>query len=166
MSGLGERSEEREAILDTVRRYVNDCVRPVAAKLDRGEGLEGCFSWPIIEEADRLGIRTMPLSQQHGGIGADCLTMAAVIEEMARGDQGVAVTLTQNYKLIHLLEKVATEEQKKRYFPQLVDNPRYLMAIATSEPERTSDVFIGYDAPHVSTRQRPSVSRAVGKSPV
>lgn len=89
----------------------------------------------------------MPLDEANGGIGANNVTTTMVIETLAAADQGVAVTLMQNFKLIRMLEKAGTEEQKQRLFGKLVGDPRFLMAIGSSEPARASDFIIPFDAP-------------------
>ena len=91
MNAVFAETEEQRAILETVRRFVRDEVSPVAGELDRRDDPAECFSWEIVEKADAAGIRTMTLSKEWGGIGADSLTTAMVIEELAKGDIGVAV---------------------------------------------------------------------------
>ena len=70
-----------------------------------------------------------------------------VIEELSKADQGVAVTLMQNFKLIRMLEKAGTREQRERFFAKLAENPRFLMAIGSSEPAHASDYIIPYEDP-------------------
>lgn len=139
-------SGEQQAILESVRRFVADVVVPVAADLDRNPNPEDCFSWEIVEKADEAGIRTMTLSEEYGGIGADSLTTAMVVEELAKGDIGVSVTMAQTLKLAQILQKAPTEEQKARYLPKFRDDPRFLLAIGITEPETASNYFIPYDA--------------------
>ncbi len=85
MNDLYALGEEQRAMLRTVRRFVAEVVAPVAAELDRAPDPEDCFSWDIVERADEAGIRTMTLAKEHGGSGADSLTTAMVIEELAKG---------------------------------------------------------------------------------
>ena len=63
--------ELQESVLDTVRRFNAEVVAPVAAELDAKDDPEACFSWEIIEKSDDYGLRTMTLSEDWGGIGAD-----------------------------------------------------------------------------------------------
>jgi alkylation response protein AidB-like acyl-CoA dehydrogenase len=151
---------ERDAILDTVRRFTGEHVIPRTAELDAMADPMSCFSWDIVEAADAVGLRTVPLAEEFGGIGADNLTTAMVVETLARADQGVAVTLMQNYKLIRMLEKVGTAEQHRRFFTRLVEHPRYLMAIGSSEPARASDFVIPFDDP--GTRYQTRAERVAG----
>lgn len=145
MSSIFDLNEDQRAILETVRKFVAEAVTPVAADLDRQVKPEDCFSWEIVEKADAAGIRTMTLAQEHGGIGADSLTTAMVIEELAKGDIGVAVVMAQTLKLAQILQTATTQEQRQRFLPKFRDDPRALLAIGITEPETASDYFIPYD---------------------
>src|SRR5262245_66077536 len=79
-------NEDQKAILETVRRFVDAEVRPRAAALDANPDPAAGFSWEIVEKAHAVGIRTMTLSEKWGGLAADSLTTAMVIEELAKGD--------------------------------------------------------------------------------
>ncbi len=145
---------DQRAILETVRRFVDDVVTPVAGELDRKPDPADCFSWEIIEQADAAGIRTMTLAEEHGGIGADSLTTSMVIEELAKGDIGVAVVMAQTLKLAQILQQAPSEEQQRRYLPRFRDDPRFLLAIAITEPETASDYFIHHQTPFRTTAAR------------
>jgi len=151
---------ERDAIIETVRRFTAEHVTPRVAELDAHADPMACFSWDIIEAADAIGLRTLPLAETYGGVGADNLTTAMVVETLANADQGVAVTLMQNYKMIRFLEKAGTAEQQQRLFAKLADNPRFLMAIGSSEPERASDYIIPFEDP--GTRYQTKAERVAG----
>lgn len=151
---------DRDAIIETVRRFTEEHVVPRMAALDAMADPMACFSWEIVEAADAIGLRTVPLAEEYGGIGADNLTTTMVVETLANADQGVAVTLMQNYKLIRFLEKAGTAEQKQRFFAKLVEDPRFLMAIGSSEPARASDYIIPFDDP--GTRYQTKAERVEG----
>lgn len=146
MSDVQSESERRE-ILQTVRRFVQEVVEPVAADLDSRPDPADCFSWDIVEKADDVGIRTLTLSPEYGGLGADSLTTAMVIEELAKGDLGVSVIFAQTLKLVQTLQAATTDEQKERFLPKFRDDPRYLLAIGITEPETSSNYIIPYDSP-------------------
>ena len=117
-------TEEQRAILDTVSRFVDEEIKPRSAELDANQNPEDSFSWEIIEAADRLGLRTMTLSEEHGGLGTDSLTTAMVVEELAKGDLGISVVLAQTLKLAQIMEKALNEEQKGRVLDEFVGNQR------------------------------------------
>ena len=147
MSGIFVETEEQRAILETVRRFNQAVVKPVAADLDRRNDPADCFSWEIVEKANEAGIRTMTLSEDWGGFGADSLTTAMVIEELAKGDMGVAVVIAQTLKLAQVLQKATTPEQRGRYIPKFRDDPRSLLAIGITEPETASNYFVPHSSP-------------------
>ncbi len=145
MTDLYALSDEQRAALETTRRFVADVVTPVAAELDRAQDPEDCFSWQIVERASEVGIRTMTLAEEHGGSGADCLTTAMIIEELAKGDLGIAVVFAQTLKLAQTLQGAATAEQRERFLPMFRDDPRFLLAIGITEPETSSNYILPYD---------------------
>lgn len=143
---------DRANILETTRRFVREVVLPVVADLDRQEDPVACFSWDIVEKADAVGLRTLTLAPEYGGAGADSLTTAMVIEELAKGDLGVSVVLAQTLKIAQTLQKAATESQKARFLPQFKANPRFLLAIGITEPGTSSDYIVPFQEGQFSTR--------------
>jgi alkylation response protein AidB-like acyl-CoA dehydrogenase len=139
--------ELQESVLDTVRRFNAEVVAPVAAELDAKDDPEACFSWEIIEKSDDYGIRTMTLSEDWGGIGADSLTTALVVEELAKADIGISVVMAQTLKIAQILQLALTEAQQQKFIPLFRDDPRGLLAIGITEPETASNYFVQHDAP-------------------
>ncbi len=117
MQDLFVPTENQRAIVETVRRFVEDEVTPRAAALDAEQDPEKCYSWDIVEKAHALGIRTMTLDEKWGGLGADPLTTAMVIEELSKGDLGVAITIGQTLKLAQIFQSGLNAEQKARVLP-------------------------------------------------
>ena len=124
MNDLQNRVRAAEVAVKTARAFVADAVAPVAADLDRNTKPEDCFSWDIVEQGSARGLRTLTLLPQYGGGGADCLTTAMVVEEIARGDMGVSVVFAQTLKLIQALQGAANDEQRARVLPQIRDDAR------------------------------------------
>jgi alkylation response protein AidB-like acyl-CoA dehydrogenase len=147
-------TEDQRAILDTVRRFVEEEVRPRAAALDANPDPEQSFSWEIVEKANELGIRTMTLSEKWGGFGTDSLTTAMVIEELGKGDIGVSVIFAQTLKIAQMMEKALNEAQQARVLPKFVDNPRGMLAIGITEPDNASNYFLAHPVPFRTGAQR------------
>lgn len=139
--------ELQESVLDTVRRFNAEVVAPVAAELDAKDDPEDCFSWEIVEKSDDYGIRTMTLSEDWGGIGADSLTTALVVEELAKADIGISVVMAQTLKIAQILQLALTEAQQEKFIPIFRDTPRGLLAIGITEPENASNYFVQHAAP-------------------
>ncbi len=113
-----DKNGERQAMVRTVRQFANEVVAPVAAELDQQPNPEDCFSWDMVERASAVGIRTLTLTGEYGGAGADSLTAAMVIEELAKVDLGVSVIFAQTLKIAQTLQHAATKEQKERFLPK------------------------------------------------
>jgi len=136
-----------DSAVEIARQFAADVVAPVAAELDGRPNAEDCFSWEIVEQGSARGLRTLTLTPDYGGAGADSLTTAMVVEELARADMGVSVVFAQNLKLIQALQACATEAQRARFLPALRDDPRYLLAIGITEPQTSSNYIIPHDRP-------------------
>jgi alkylation response protein AidB-like acyl-CoA dehydrogenase len=137
----------QRAIVETVARFVKAEVTPRAAALDAERDPEKCYSWEIVEKAHELGIRTMTLDENWGGLGIDPLTTAMVIEELSKGDLGVAITLGQTLKLAQIFQGVLNEEQKARVLPGFAQDPRGMLAIGITEPDNGSNYLVPYPTP-------------------
>jgi alkylation response protein AidB-like acyl-CoA dehydrogenase len=149
-------SEEQRAILATVSRFVEDVVVPRAAALDADPDPEKGFSWEIVEQAHAVGIRTMTLSENWGGLGADSLTTAMVIEELAKGDLGVSVVMAQTLKIAQIMQKALNAEQQARVLPGFAADPRGVLAIGITEPDNASNYFLPHPTPfRTSARKSP-----------
>lgn len=149
-------NDDQRAILETVKRFVEHEVLPRAAVLDADPDPAAGFSWEIVEKAHELGIRTMTLSEKWGGLGADSLTTAMVIEELAKGDIGVSVIFAQTLKIAQIMEKALNAEQQARVLPKFSSDPRGMLAIGITEPDTASNYFLPYPAPFRTSARRAS----------
>lgn len=139
--------EQRE-IRRTTRDFVRREVKPIAVERDRLEDFDRRYPREALIKASRLGLRTLSLSQERGGSGADGLTTCIVIEELAVGDVGFAATLGQTAFLGQVLfDKLMTPEQRSRFLPAFLDDHEYHLAFAGHEPD--TDLGWRYRQPRV-----------------
>ena len=105
----------------------------------------------MLDKASQLGLRTLALSEDAGGAGADTLTSSIVTEELALGDPDVAAVLAQTSMLAHLLfDRLMTLEQRARFLPPFLADDRYQLALADLEPDRDAVLGIRYHRPEMS----------------
>lgn len=147
-------NDDQRAILKTVERFVREEITPRSAALDAHQDPEECFSWEIIEKAHKVGIRTMTLAEKWGGLGADSLTTAMVVEELAKGDMGVSVVLAQTFKIAQLMQKAFNDEQRERVLPKFAKDPRGILAIGNTEPGSGSDRITAHPVPYRTSAVR------------
>ncbi len=128
-------SEEHEALRATVRDFAEREIAPVAAELDRTKA----FPYEIVRALGELGLMGIPFPEEYGGAGADSLAYALAVEELARVDSSVAITMCAHTSLgtqpIYLF---GTEEQKQEWLPRLTAG-ELLGAFGLTEPEAGSD---------------------------
>ena len=128
-------SPEQRLIQSTVRDFARQEVAPVAEELDR----EKRFPYEIVAKLGELGMMGIPFPEEYGGGGGDTLSYALAIEELARIDASVCITVAAHTSLgtmpIYLW---GTEEQKRDWLPRLCAGER-LAAFGLTEPEAGSD---------------------------
>jgi short-chain 2-methylacyl-CoA dehydrogenase len=128
-------SDEQRLLRDTVREFALAEVAPVAEELDR----EKRFPYEIVAKLGELGLMGIPFPQEYGGGGGDSLGYALAVEQLARIDSSVAITLCAHTSLgtqpIYLF---GSEEQKREWLPQLCSGSA-LGAFGLTEPEAGSD---------------------------
>jgi short-chain 2-methylacyl-CoA dehydrogenase len=130
-----ELREEQRLLRDTVRDFARQEIAPVAEDLDRAKA----FPYEIVRKMGDLGLMGIPFPEEYGGGGADTLTYALAVEELARVDSSVCITMAAHTSLgtmpIHLW---GTDEQKAEWLPELTSG-RKLAAFGLTEPEAGSD---------------------------
>jgi alkylation response protein AidB-like acyl-CoA dehydrogenase len=137
-------SPEHELIRRTVREFADGEVAPVAEELDRTKTVP----YRIVAQLGRLNMMGIPFPQEYGGGGGDTLAYALAVEELARVDSSVAITVCAHTSLgtqpVYLF---GTEEQKRDWLPRLCSG-ECLGAFGLTEPEA------GSDAANTHTRAR------------
>ncbi len=128
-------SDEHKMIRNTVRDFAEREIRPVAQELDE----KAEFSLELTRKLGELGLFGIYLPHEYGGQGMDYLSYIIAVEELARVDASQAATVAAHNSLgIGPLYYYGTEEQKKKYLPQLCTGDA-LWAFGLTEPDAGSD---------------------------
>jgi alkylation response protein AidB-like acyl-CoA dehydrogenase len=128
-------TDDQVALRATVREVAEGEIAPVAEELDR----EGRFPYGIVATLGELGLMGMTVPEELGGAGLDTLSYAIAIEELARVDSSVAVTVAAHTGLGTMpIVLHGTPEQRERWVPDLASG-RSLGAFGLTEPEAGSD---------------------------
>jgi alkylation response protein AidB-like acyl-CoA dehydrogenase len=130
-----EIAADHRLLRDTVREFAAQEVAPVAEHLDKTKQ----FPYEIVKRLGELDLMGIPFPEEYGGGGGDSLAYAIVVEELARVDSSVAITLCAHTSLgtqpIYLF---GSEEQKREWLPPLCRGEQ-LGAFGLTEPEAGSD---------------------------
>ena len=127
MTGL---SEEQRIMRQSCRDFVDDVVIPfIRGNWQREWDMRPEARLPpeILEGAQKVGIRTLGVPEEFGGVelekGTETQTFAIIAEEIARGDSGLSDKLVQIWKVSVLLRNLAPRHLQERWFPRIVDDP-------------------------------------------
>jgi short/branched chain acyl-CoA dehydrogenase len=137
-------SEEQEALRESVREFAREQVAPVIAEHYE----QHTFPYDLVRQMGKMGLFGLPFPEEHGGMGGDYFALCVALEELARVDSSVAVTLEAGVSLGAMpIYRFGTPEQRARWLPQLCSGEA-LAAFGLTEPG------FGSDAGGTTTRAR------------
>jgi len=130
-------TEEQRMLRDTVARFVQQEIVPMASELDEEEK----FSFEIFKAMGEIGLFGISIPPEYGGSGADFLSCVLVMEEINKGDTGLGTSWGAHTVLCtENLYRNGTEKQRHKYLPDLVSGKK-IGALAITEPEAGSDAM-------------------------
>ena len=128
-------SSEQQDFVKVVRGFVDDAIRPNAERWDE----EGELPMDAVAQMAELGLFGLPFPEEYGGGGADFLTLCLAIEEIARVDSSLAITLEAGVGLGAMpIYRFGTEEQRQKWLPPLAQGTQ-LASFGLTEPGGGSD---------------------------
>ena len=128
-------SEEHEALRASVREFAREVVAPVIAEYYE----KHAFPYEIVRQMGKMGLFGLPFPEEYGGMGGDYLALGVALEELARVDSSVAITLEAAVSLGAMpIYRYGTPEQKERWLPALLSGEA-LAAFGLTEPGFGSD---------------------------
>ena len=141
-------SSEQLEIRDTVRDFVTREIKPVALKAERLDVNDRSLLLAQIDAASQMGLRTLALSEERGGAGADALTSCIVTEELAAGDADIAAVLSESSRLAHVLfDRCMNDAQRGAFLPKFMSDDRYHLAFAGREGGTDTRLGVNYHRP-------------------
>ena len=132
---LYQTTQAHEDLRAKVREFAEAEIKPIAFMLDK----ENRFPTEAVKKMGELGLMGLPYETEYGGAGADALSYAIAVEELARVDGGAGVILSAHTSLgTYPIYAFGTEEQKKKYLPDLCSGKK-IGAFGLTEPNAGSD---------------------------
>ncbi|MEE0752993.1 acyl-CoA dehydrogenase family protein [Frisingicoccus sp.] len=130
-------SEETEELIQAVKEFCDHEVREQSKEYDRsGE-------WPkeIYDKAMEMQLHMLEIPEEYGGLGLDKVSVAAILEEMAKADAGFALTFSVSSIGLKSVLMAGNEAQKKKYCDNIIGG--HFSAFALTEPQAGSDAAAG-----------------------
>jgi hypothetical protein len=154
-------SEEQRLMRQSCRDFVDEVIIPfIRGNWQREWSMNPDERLPpeILQGAEKVGIRTLGVPEEFGGIELDraseVQTFALIAEEIARGDSGLADKLVQNWKVSVLLRNLAPRHLQEKWFKRLIGDPQFLLAHCLTEPRGASDRWLPYNVPEAAMHTR------------
>jgi len=130
-----ELTDEQEALRAVVRDFARSEIAPHAERWDR----DHVFPVEVVRAMGDLGLFGIPFPAEYGGGDAGLVSLCVAIEELARVDQSMAITLEAGVGLgANPIYRFGTEDQRQRWLPDLVAG-RALGGFGLTEPDAGSD---------------------------
>ena len=128
-------TDEQRAVRDLVRDLCESEVKPNAGEWDE----KHAFPYDVVAKMGELGLFGLSIPEEWGGSGGDFTSLCLAIEELARGDASIAITLEAGVGLgISPIYRFGNEEQKRKYLPDLCAG-RKLWAFGLTEAQSGTD---------------------------
>ena len=130
-----ELTEEQLMIKQAARDFAQNVLKPGVIDRDR----EMRYPYEEVKQMGELGFLGMMVSPEYGGGGMDTMSYVLAMEEISKVDSSCSVIMSVNNSLVCWgLEQFGTEEQKRKYLPDLASGKK-IGAFCLSEPEAGSD---------------------------
>jgi alkylation response protein AidB-like acyl-CoA dehydrogenase len=127
--------EHESLILESVERFLEREVRPVARELEATD----TYPTAIVEKLKTLGLFGATISQEHGGLGLPATTYARIVERMSAVWMSVPGFFNSHLIMAGAVERYGTAEQKRRYLPRFASG-ELRGGIALTEPDCGTDL--------------------------
>ncbi|MEV5501808.1 acyl-CoA dehydrogenase family protein [Nonomuraea fuscirosea] len=128
--------DEYEELRKTVESFAREVVAPVIGDFYEREE----FPYDIVRQMGAMGLFGLPIPEEYGGMGGDYFALCLTLEELARVDSSVAITLEAAVSLGAMpIYRFGTDEQRGTWLPRLTSG-EMLGAFGLTEPGGGSDV--------------------------
>ena len=135
MSGVEIRTSEEAMILDSVDKFLERDVRPVARELEASD----TYPRAIVDRMIELGLFGATISTEYGGLGLSATTYASIIERISAVWMSVSGIFNSHLIMAAAVQRFGTERQKKHYLPRFASG-ELRGGIGLTEPDCGTDL--------------------------
>jgi len=128
-------TEFQTEIITAVRQFVDKEIIPSAQELEHTD----TYPQDIVDQMREMGLFSLMIPQEYGGLGESLLTYALCVEELARGWMSVSGVINTHFIVAYMIRQHGTDEQKQRFLPRMATGETR-GSFSMSEPEVGSDV--------------------------
>ncbi|MCA3421799.1 MAG: acyl-CoA dehydrogenase family protein [Roseomonas sp.] len=132
---MSDLDEQEKLVLDSVKRFLERHVRPVASKLEH----EDAYPHEIVARMKEMGLFGAIIPQEFGGLGLRPSTYARIIELISEEWMSVSGILNSHLIMARIVDKMGTAEQRARFLPQFATG-ELRGGLALTEPDCGTDL--------------------------
>jgi len=132
-------TEEQLAVANLTRNFMEREVAPVAAEFDARPDPKDCYPRELINKASKLGLRTLAIPEEYGGMDANLMTKTIALWTGGQIEIGTIKCLSQCWKATTALSKAGTKEQKDRWLKKFAQDDDAVCSLASTEPDHGTE---------------------------
>lgn len=132
-------TEEQLAVANLTRNFMEREVAPVAAEFDARPDPKDCYPRELINKASKLGLRTLAIPEEYGGMDANLMTKTIALWTGGQIEIGTIKCLSQCWKATTALSKAGTKEQKDRWLKKFAQDDDAICSLASTEPDHGTE---------------------------
>jgi len=146
-------TDEQKALQALAHKFALEEVRPVAWEVDQNPDPDNSYPIELYKKASELGFDKILVPESEGGPGLGLIDLMLVMEELAWGDAGVAITIGTTAFCVAPLALAGTPEQKKKYLVPFMESKTGLaLAAPGTEPTGGTEIFCPLEDPKLGGR--------------
>jgi len=149
-----ELSDDQKQLQQATRRFAETKIKPLAAVIDNISDPRKAFPRDLVRQGFELGLHSLLIPEEFGGMGGTPLDSAIVLEELAAGDIGIATTFHVVMSMSEMIARNGTPEQCERWLRPVAEDSTgaHLIAFGASEPAGGTEIFCPLPDPKLGTR--------------
>lgn len=140
-----ELTPQQHELIRATREYANRVIRPAVSTFDNLNS-ESDFPYELLREGSALGLKSLPLPVELGGIDADMVTQALVVCELAAGDVSVGYFFRHYWRFARIIPRLP-ESIRQLVVDGIAHDEKFVPASASTEVDAGSDNSVPFDAP-------------------
>jgi alkylation response protein AidB-like acyl-CoA dehydrogenase len=145
-------TEDQLAIAELTRNFMEREVAPVAVEIDARPDPKDCYPRELINKASKLGLRTIAIPEEYGGMDADLFTKTLALWEGAQIEIGTIKCLSQCWKASTVVSKAGTKAQKDRWLANFAADDDAVCSLASTEPDHSTENRLHGNDPKLGMR--------------
>lgn len=134
-------TDEQRAFQSLARKFAQEYIKPIAAETDRTEDVRENFPWGMLEQAHKIGLKTLALPEEYGGEDIGALNRVIICDEMAFVDSTCCKIISQMWSNSSRIARRGTKDQCDRFLGEFRDDPTHMICNANTEPDSDKTLF-------------------------